>query len=399
MEAVRRGHRPVLAGRDPARLRALAEELAGRDPGELAAEIGHPPSEPRNVGPAPPADAAGARTPLLPWRAFPLDDPAALEEGIVGVDAVLHAAGPFIHTAAPMVEACLAAGVNYLDVTAEIPVFERVFDLHDEAKRRGIVLLPGVGLGVVPTDAAAALLAEVVPAASRLELALHSPGKGSAGTMRTIVEGIPVGLLVRRKGRLVAARPGAREFRRRVDFGPPAEAGPMAGRLGGSRSVAPFTWGDLSTAVRSTAIGEVTFYMARPRRQVRLLPVALPILRTLLSGRALRRVAAWIFARGSGGPDRTERAAGRARIWARVEDPAGHAAEVVLECPHGYRFTAIAGVRAVEEVLARMGEAPGRGDAAVGAGAFTPSTAFGSRWALGLPGVELISGPRRMGRD
>ena len=98
-EAVRRGHRPVLAGRSREKLRPLAERL-----GLEVAVVG--------------LRTCAAWWPR--WRACPL---------------VLHAAGPFIHTSEPMMQACLAAGAHYLDITGEIPVFENTFRHDAEAKR------------------------------------------------------------------------------------------------------------------------------------------------------------------------------------------------------------------------------------------------------------------------
>jgi short subunit dehydrogenase-like uncharacterized protein len=343
-EALRRDHRPILAGRDRAKL-----EEGSPDPG-------------------------------LPLRAFPLHDAAALREGIRGVRAVLHAAGPFVETARPMMEACLAEGVHYLDVTGEVPVFEMAFDFDARAREAGVVLMPGVGMDVIPTDGAAALLAEALPGAVRLELALHSPGRPSAGTLQTVLEGIPGGLLVRRGGRLLRRSPGRREFRRRIDFGPEVGEGPMAGRLGGERWVAPYTWGDLSTAWRTTGIGDITCYSTTPAAQVRLLPFVLPVLRGLLAVGPVRRWARRRVAGGPEGPSPEARRTGRTRVWGRVEDAEGRSAEVVLEFPEGYRFTGIAGVRALEAVLALDG-----------AGALTPAGAFGAEWVLGLPEVEVVS--------
>ncbi|HEX2644567.1 MAG TPA: saccharopine dehydrogenase NADP-binding domain-containing protein, partial [Thermoanaerobaculia bacterium] len=130
-EAVREGMAPILAGRNPETVNALARELG------------------------------------LPGRAFPLDDrrqvAAVLSE--LQVKAVLHCAGPFVLTSAPMVEACLEAGVSYLDITGEIVVFEAVFARAEAARRAGVALLPGVGFDVVPSDCLAARLAAALPGA------------------------------------------------------------------------------------------------------------------------------------------------------------------------------------------------------------------------------------------
>jgi short subunit dehydrogenase-like uncharacterized protein len=349
-EALARGHRPILAGRNRAKLEELREE--GARPGGERFE--------------------------LEVRDFPLE-PQALARGLEGVGAVLHAAGPFLHTGVPMMEACLEAGAHYLDITGEVPVFEAAFERGERARARGVVLMPGVGMDVVPTDAAAALLARALPEATRLELALQSPGPASVGTLRTVVEGIPGGLLVRRDGALVEAGPGARDFRRQVDFGPEGR-----GRVGGVRSVAPYTWGDLATAWRTTGVPHITCYMATPRAQVRLLPWVLPILRRLLAVPALRRFALRRVAGAPEGPDAEARAHDRTRVWGRVEDAAGAWAEVVLELPEGYRFTAEAGVRALEAV--EEGVAAGR----LAPGTLTPAGALGPGWVLELPGVEVV---------
>ena len=350
-EALARSHRPILGGRNEGKLLRLKEELEEELGGELQI------------------------------RTFALDDAGAMSAALSGVAAVLHAAGPFVETGRPMMEACLSAGVHYLDITGEVPVFELAFSLDGRARERGVVLMPGVGMDVIPTDAAAALVWTTLPGAVRLELALHSPGSPSSGTLQTILEGIPGGLLVRRNGKLQGANPGAREFRRTIHFGPGVESGPMAGKLGGERPVAPYTWGDLSTAWRTTGIGNITCYMVSPSWQVRVLPMALPLLRGLLSLGPLRRfLRRRVAGEGATGPDADRRRTGRTRVWGRAEDVDGGAAEVVLEFPEGYRFTALGGVRAVEAVLALEGAA----------GTLTPAGTFGADWVLALPGVEVV---------
>src|SRR5436305_7517994 len=107
-EAVRKGQSPILAGRNA--------EAVGR----LARELG------------------------LPSRVFPLDDRQGTASELHGVQAVLHCAGPFVHTSAPMVDACLASGAHYLDITGEIAVFENVIARGEEARKAGVALIPGV---------------------------------------------------------------------------------------------------------------------------------------------------------------------------------------------------------------------------------------------------------------
>ena len=115
-EARTRGLSPVLAGRSEAKLASLGEELG------------------------------------LEVRCFSLESPDAVSGGLQGMHLVLHCAGPFSVTAEPMISACLAGGCHYLDITGELAVFEAAKARHQAAADAGIVLIPGVGFDVIPTD-------------------------------------------------------------------------------------------------------------------------------------------------------------------------------------------------------------------------------------------------------
>jgi len=115
-EASRRGLDVVLAGRNPEKLKAVADSLG------------------------------------LEARPIALSDPPRLHAGLEDVSTVLHIAGPFSETSRPMVDACLATQTHYLDVTGEIPVFEAIARRDAEAQAAGVTLLPGVGFDVVPSD-------------------------------------------------------------------------------------------------------------------------------------------------------------------------------------------------------------------------------------------------------
>src|SRR5688500_10091214 len=65
---------------------------------------------------------------------------------------VLHCAGPFSITSRPMVGACLRNRKHYTDITGEISVFEECADKNDRAFEAGVMLMPGVGFDVVPSD-------------------------------------------------------------------------------------------------------------------------------------------------------------------------------------------------------------------------------------------------------
>lgn len=328
--AVSRGLAPVLAGRDAEKVRALAESFG------------------------------------LAWRAFPLDDASAVRNGIAAVKAVLHVAGPFSATARPMAEACLAGGVHYVDVTGEIDVFEALAARDGEAKARGVALLPGAGFDVVPSDCLATHVARRLPSATRLKLSIGGFGGlegASRGTAKTMLEAAGLGTRARRDGRIVeldAAPLGE------ADFGE------------GPRPTVGVSWGDVSTAFRSTGLKhiDVAFEATPAMRQAAGAPkLVRRLFGAAFSQRVLKRL---IDARMPPGPTPEQRAKGRTVIVAEVLDDAGRYAGGRLTTPEAYTLTA----RTAVEIARRAAG----GD--VAAGYQTPATAFGPDFILSFEGVE-----------
>jgi short subunit dehydrogenase-like uncharacterized protein len=262
-----------------------------------------------------------------------------------------------------MVDACLAQKAHYLDITGEAQVFEAVLGRDAEAKERGVVLLPGVGFDVVPSDCLAAMLKEKLPAATKLELAFAPLGRSSPGTLKTSIESLPRGGLVRRAGKLV--RVPAAHAVREVAFADK------------TRTCMSIPWGDVVTAYRSTAIPDVTVYMAaRPAmiRGARLSRLTAPLL-------AMPAVQEWMKARIERkvrGPDDAARAKGSMQLWGRVQAGAS-AVTQTMTVPDGYSLTADAALECALRVL----------KGSVAPGAWTPSLAFGSHFVEVLPGVQV----------
>jgi short subunit dehydrogenase-like uncharacterized protein len=317
--AAARGERPILAGRNGAAVRALAAELG------------------------------------LDHRVGGLRDPDLLS----GVRVVAHCAGPFRVTYAPMVEACLAQGVHYVDVTGEIEVFDAVFEADGAARQAGVTLLPGAGFDVVPTDCLAAQLAARLPAATTLELAFKAGGGLSRGTALTSLEGMAGGGRLRRDGKLIPTPAG--QPRRRVPF------------PSGEREVAAIRWGDLVTAYRSTGIPNITTYTTLPGGG-RGAGAS-----SLMSWRPLRWVARAMVRSRITGPDAATRARTRSEVWGCVSDASGNTVTGLVTGPNAYDLTADSVVRAVARLLA----------GGVAAGAHTPSSAFGPGYADTLDGVRV----------
>jgi short subunit dehydrogenase-like uncharacterized protein len=332
-EAVKRGHKPLLAGRNADKLHPLAEKYD------------------------------------LPWVAFDLDDPKQIEQNLAEVSCVLHCAGPFTFTAAPMRKACLKTGTHYLDITGEINVFEDGFAQDVLARQCGIVMISGVGFDVVPTDSLAVYLKSQLPTATHLEIGLigGSPTGASVGTTRSALEIISQGNLVRRDGAL-----------KQIPLGSGAKHIPFPKK---AYLAMPFPWGDLSTAWRSTAIPNITTYLVWSRTYLRMIQATGPLIRQAVRVTPVRRalqkgVGVW--------PKQSSHeigVQGQSTIWGRVMDSTGESRQAWLTCYEGYQFTALVSVQVVERVLA---ESP--------TGALSPAQFLGSEFVLGIEGTHRLEG-------
>jgi len=299
----------------------------------------------------------------LEARVMALEDATALWRGLEGIGAVLHCAGPFSRTSKPMADACIAVAAHYLDITGEIGVFEALAARSNEAQAARVMLLPGAGFDVVPSDCLAAHLKRRLPDATRLVLAFESTSGLSRGTATTMVENVGRGGLIRRAGKLVRVPAAWRT--RQVDFG----AGPVI--------VTSIPWGDVATAWYSTGIPDIQVYTRLSVAQRRLL-IATRYLGWLLASGPVQR---WLKARvrsGAPGPSEQARARGASRIYGQAGNIAGQLVQARLTGPEGYTFTARTAVAALERVLA--------GD--VKPGFQTPSLAFGPEFVLGIEGVR-----------
>ncbi|MDP2054536.1 MAG: saccharopine dehydrogenase, partial [Acidobacteriota bacterium] len=287
------------------------------------------------------------------------------------VKVVLHCAGPYIHTFKPMVEACLRTHTHYLDLTGEIPVYEGIAALDGDALRQGVMLLPGVGFDVVPTDCLALHLKQRLPSATRLTLAFRTQGPGGLppGTQRTMIELLPYGNRVRRNGQLEVPERGVKT--RMIDFGD----GPVeATRL---------TWGDVFMAYHSTGIPDIEDYALLPesaRRQMAKLDYLRPLFRIPMLRALLKRGV-------RPGPSAEQRARTITHVWGEVEDDRGSRATARLHGPEaGVVWTGRAALAAVRKVLS--GNAP--------EGFQTPAKAYGADFVLECEGVtrEDVIAPR-----
>ena len=139
----------------------------------------------------------------VPYRVFDID--ADVAESLSGISVLLNFAGPFAYTAEPLMRACIRAGVDYLDITAEINVYRLAEQLGVEAASHHVMLLPGVGWDVVPADSLAVHVAKRVEEPFALSIALQVPGSMSRGSAMSVSEIMGAGVMARVDGEMVAA--------------------------------------------------------------------------------------------------------------------------------------------------------------------------------------------------
>lgn len=318
-EAVARGLDPILAGRSHDKVVRLASELD------------------------------------VPSRIFPVEDP-----DLDGVGLVLHCAGPFSATSKPMIEACLAAGVHYLDITGEVDVFEYAYD---RAREASVVVCPGVGFDVIPTDCVAATLKQALPDATHLALGFDSRMKMSPGTTKTSLESLGTGGRVRRNGELVTVPIGAST--RSIDFG------------AGVKMAVTIPWGDVATAFYTTGIPNIEVYVpSSPKRarSLKLVNLLRPILRRTVLKQVLQRRAAKTV-----GADASSRAKTPVYVWGEARNSTGEVKTARIKVANGYDLTVSGSLAIVSHVL----------ETGPAGGYYTPSQLMGADFVTKLPG----SGP------
>lgn len=298
-----------------ARQRNLPFIIAGRDPVKIKAQ-----AEKWNVE----------------YRVFTLDDPVEMDRVLKEVTAVLHCAGPYLFTSKPMVEGCLRTGTHYLDLTGEIPVYTSLYAHDAEARSRGIMILPGVGFDVVPSDCLALHLKNRLPGATHLSLAYQSVGPAGLppGTANTMVAMIPYGNKIRKDGRIVT--PVLRNDERLIDLG----EGPVL--------AVQLPWGDVFMAYFSTGIPNITDYAVMSdsqRKQWMLSQYIKPLFKISAVRNYVRRQL-------KSGATPEELASTLTHVWGEATDDHGNKAVSRLHGPEaGVIWTSEIALAVVQKVL------------------------------------------------
>ena len=153
----------------------------------------------------------------VPFRAFRLDNPDTIDGGLADINAVLNCAGPFLHTARPLMEAAIRQKVHYLDVAAELDSYQLAEILDEAASSAGVI-----------------------------SLALHITGTMSRGSAVSAAENLSTQCLIRRNGQLMQSESGEL---RGFDFG------------NGLQACFPVTLPDVITVWKATGISDIKTFV------------------------------------------------------------------------------------------------------------------------------------------
>jgi len=297
------------------------------------------------------------------YRAFDMSARDEIDKNLAGIRLVLNCAGPFSLTASTLAQACMRTGSHYLDIAGEVAEHRGLLRLDERAKESGVMLLPGVGFGILPSDCLALHLKQKLPQAVTLTLAFSAGASASHGTLATLIESLDQSGYVRRSGQLIPAEPASES--RDVDFGP-----------GKVQRAILFPWrADVLSAGLSTEIPHIQSYGAVPA-----------VLRFVLKNRKLFESGGFLngllrrYAAGAPeGPKANDRAKRKSWLYGEVISEHGARARAVVEGPDPYDFTTIAALAAVERSLS--GPVPD--------GFVTPAQLLGTAPLFNLPGVKL----------
>lgn len=276
------------------------------------------------------------------YRLFAVDDQLAVQAALDGIGVLLNTAGPFMRTAEPLMQACIVAGVHYLDIAAELDSYQLAEKLDEAATAAGVMLLPGSGGSVAMLGSLAAHAIKRVNKPVSLSIAMHVAGGFSRGSAVSASENLNTALLRRVDGHLVDRSADVRDF----DFGD------------GPATSFPVTLPDLFTIWRDTAIPNIETYVyltdgAFPEGDLAAMP---------------------------DGPTLDQREANRYHAAVEVTGEDGTVVRSVLETVNGYTFTTIAAAEAARRVL--NGEAR--------PGFQTPAGLFGDGFAETIADTSIV---------
>lgn len=298
---------------------------------------------------------------------FDLLDEANIVNQIQSFKVVLHLAGPFSETAAPMVRACILAGVHYVDITGELAIMQWVNEQSPAASSKGIMLLCGAGFDLVPTDCVANRLKSELPDASHLEIAFHMEGGSiSHGTMMTLANNLGATSYSMINGSLMPKPLGHKG--KKIQF-----------REGETRFCMTIPWGDLFSAHISTGIMNIETFTSVSRFVYALLKFQF-LLNPILRSSWFKKLFKTYITQNITGPTPSQNIHGKSFVTGCIQNISGNKISHCLQTNESYLLTAQTSVLIISKILA--------GDLKMGYQ--TPATAYGQDLILEIEGSNYL---------
>ncbi len=301
----------------------------------------------------------------LDYKIIDLNNARELEEGLNDIQLVIHCAGPFIYTAKQMVEACIKTHTHYIDINGDISVFELVKTYHQQALDAKIMLLPGAGFDVIPTDCLAALLKEKLPGATHLKLAFANfGGSVSHGTAMTMIDKLGNGGAIRKDGHIISKPLG--HDTQKINFN------------GKELFFMSIPWGDVSTAQYSTHVPNITTYtMVKPK--VATIMKFQVLFNWLLRMQWVKNIIRNKIKAKAAGPSAKQRQKAFSFVWGEATD-GSTTIDASLTCLDGYTLTAHGCLYIASKIMSNHFKV----------GYQTPSTAYGNTIITELPHTKML---------
>ena len=328
-EALKRGLKPILAGRSES-VKDLADEKG------------------------------------LEAKVFDLSSIKEITGKLNGISVMANCAGPFSQTAEPVMHACIQSKTHYIDITGEIAVYQMGNSLDEEAKSAGVVICPGAGFDVIPTDCLARYLKGKMPDATHLALGFAMKGsKPSKGTAKTGAEGMSMGGKIRENGKMKSVPLAYKE--REIDFG------------FGSMNAITIPWGDVYTAYHSTGISNIEVYFPQSPKGAAQLRMRQKYMK-LMKFKWVKKIVLNRIDKMWKSNTAEQRAEAKSFVWGEVENANGDKIQGRFSTVDGYDLTASGTVEVSQYLLGEHSQS----------GYFTPSKLMGKDLIKKMPGFSGI---------
>ncbi len=304
----------------------------------------------------------------LDCRIVDLNDGPSLIAALQDVKLVVNAAGPYDFTAKQMIDACMVTHTHYIDLNGDLDVFELLQGYNAEAIAKDIMILPGAGFDVVPTDCLSLFLKNRLPDARQLELAFVIIGSAlSRGTAITTLQKLGMPGATRKNGVITPEPVGKRGML--VSFTP----------WGQKSFMMSIPWGDVSTAYFSTGIPDIVTYTGISKATWLFLKLQNGF-NWLLRAGFMRRLITKIIHIKSTGPDDARRDKAVSLIRGTVTNAQGKSVIAYIRCPEAYSLTSFATLLIAQKIL----------NGQYKPGYQTPASAYGEDLVMEIAGVERV---------